>query len=62
MGVKLDIADANEFIGKYYFGYSEERWKRQMSHTHFFFTEEEYGKMAQRTGFIIKDLVKLPTG
>ena len=26
-GVKLDITDANEFISKYYFGYSEERWK-----------------------------------
>ena len=61
-GVKLDIADANEFISKYYFGYSEERWKRQMSHIHFFFTEEEYKEMAQRTGFIIKELVKLPTG
>ena len=33
-----------------------------MSHIHFFFTEEEYKKMSQRTGFIIKELVKLPTG
>ena len=60
--VKLDIADANEFISKYYFGHSEEHWKRQMSHTHFFFTEKEYKEMAQQTGFIIKDSMKLPTG
>jgi SAM-dependent methyltransferase len=60
--VKLDIADANEFISKYYFGYSEERWKRHMSHTHLFFTEEEYKEIARRIGFIIKGSMKLPTG
>jgi SAM-dependent methyltransferase len=61
-GVTLDIADATEFISKYYFGYSEERWKRHMSHTHFFFTEEEYKEIARRIGFIIKGSMKLPTG
>jgi hypothetical protein len=33
-----------------------------MSETHLFFTEEECKEIAQRTSFIIKDSMKLPTG
>jgi len=57
--VKLDIADATEFISKYR-SPNEEDWKEEMSETHFFLTEEEYQDVAQRTGFIIKDSMKLP--
>jgi SAM-dependent methyltransferase len=60
-GVKLDIADATEFISKYHYSPNEEEWKEEMSETHFFFTEEEYKEIAQRIGFTIKDSMKLPT-
>jgi len=59
-GVTLDIADAVEFISKYR-SPTEEDWKKEMGETHFFFTEEEYRKMAQKTGFAMKDFKKLPT-
>lgn len=58
-GVKLDIADATEFFSKYRC-HSEEDWNNEMGETHFFFTEEEYEKVAQRTSFIIKNSTKLP--
>jgi SAM-dependent methyltransferase len=58
--VELDIADAVEFASKYR-SPDEEDWQEEMRETHFFFTEEEYQEMAQRTGFVIKDFKKLPT-
>jgi len=58
-GLKLDIADATEFISKYR-SPDEEDWKEEMGETHFFFTKEEYQEVAQRTGFIIKNSKKLP--
>ena len=58
-GVKLDIADAVEFVSKYR-SPSEEDWKEEMNETHFFFTEEDYQKIAKQTGFKIRDSMKLP--
>lgn len=58
--VGVDIADAVEFISKYR-SPDEEDWQEEMRETHFFFTEEEYQEMAQRTGLVIKDFKKLPT-
>lgn len=58
--VELDIADAIEFISKYR-SPDEEDWQEEMHETHFFFTEEEYQEMAQKTGFVIKDFKKLAT-
>ena len=57
-GVILDIADAVEFISKYR-SPSEEDWTEEMYETHFFFTEEEYKEIAQKTQFTIKDVVYL---
>jgi cyclopropane fatty-acyl-phospholipid synthase-like methyltransferase len=57
-GVMLDIADAVEFISKYR-SPSEEDWNEEMRETHFFFTEEEYKEIAQKTRFTIKDAVYL---
>ena len=59
-GVKLDLADAIEFISKYSFKGKE--WKEEMGETHFFFTLEEYKKVAKKNGFIIKGLKKLSRG
>ena len=59
-GVTLDIADAVEFISKYR-SPTEEDWKEEMGETHFFFTEEQYRKVAQKTDFAVEDLKKLPT-
>jgi SAM-dependent methyltransferase len=58
-GVKLDIADAAEFISKYHYSPNGEDWKEEMSETHFFFTEEEYKEIAQQAGFIVEDSMKL---
>ena len=49
-GFLLDIADAVEFISKYR-SPNEEDWKEEMTETHFFFTEEEYLKVAENAGF-----------
>ena len=57
-GVKLDIADAVEFISKYRTP-SEEDWNDEMDETHFFFTEEEYMKTAREAGFVVHDVKKL---
>ncbi len=57
-GVKLDIADAVEFISKYR-SPAEEDWNEEMDETHFFFTEEEYMKTARKVGFVVHDVRKL---
>jgi len=57
--IKLDIADAVEFFGKY--RSSPEDWGESMEETHLFFTEEDYQKMAHRTGFTIENVRKLPS-
>lgn len=57
-GVKLDIADAVEFISKYRTP-SEEDWNEEMGETHFFFTEEEYMRTAREAGFVVHDVKKL---
>jgi ubiquinone/menaquinone biosynthesis C-methylase UbiE len=59
-GATLDIADAIEFISKYR-SPTEEDWKQEMRETHFFFTEVEFQKLAQKTGLTIRDLKKLQT-
>lgn len=59
-GVKLDIADAVEFVSKYR-SPDEQDWKKEMDETHFFFTQEEYHKLAQKTGFATMDVKMLPT-
>lgn len=56
--VRLDIADAIEFIGKYR-SPDEADWKEEMSETHFFFTEKDYEAVAKRTGFTIINSKKL---
>ena len=56
-GVTLDIADAADFLTKYYV--SPENWHEEMGETHFFFTEDEYYKAAERSGFTIKESRKL---
>jgi ubiquinone/menaquinone biosynthesis C-methylase UbiE len=58
-GVKLDIADAVEFVTKYRSS-TEEDWKEEMEETHFFFTEEDYRETARKVGFAITDLIRLP--
>jgi SAM-dependent methyltransferase len=58
-GVKLDLADAVEFVSKYH-SCSEEDWKEEMSETHFFFTQQDYRETARKTGFAITDFMRLP--
>ena len=52
------IADAVEFISKYR-SPGEEDWKEEMTETHFFFTEENFKKLAQKTNFTITYSKKL---
>jgi SAM-dependent methyltransferase len=59
-GANLDIADAIEFISKYR-SPTEGDWKEEMRETHFFFTEEEYRKLARKARLTIRDLKKLQT-
>ena len=56
-GVTLGIADAADFLTKYYV--SSENWHKEMGETHFFFNEDEYYKTAERSGFTIKESRKL---
>ncbi len=56
--VLVDIADAVEFVSKYR-APDEEDWRHEMDETHFFFTEQEYREMAEKAGFVIKDVKKL---
>ncbi len=58
-GIRLDIADAVEFVSKYRFS-TEEDWKEEMEETHFFFTEEDYRETAKKAGFTITDSMRLP--
>ncbi len=53
--IKLDIADALEFMSKYR-SPDEEDWQGEMNETHFFFTESDYRSLARKTGFKIMHL------
>ena len=57
-GVKLDCADAVEFISKYR-SPTEEDWREEMEETHFFFSEQEYKEMADKAGFAVEHVTKL---
>lgn len=53
-GIRLDIADATDFIRKYR-SPTEKHWKEEMEETHFFFTEKEYQEAIQQLGFVIEN-------
>jgi hypothetical protein len=53
-GIKLDIADAIEFISKYQ-SPNEADWKEEMNETHFSFTEREFREIAEKANFEIKN-------
>ena len=57
--VTLDIVDALDFVSKY--RCASDVWDEEMGETHFFFTEKEYCKTAQKVGFTVKDSKILPT-
>jgi hypothetical protein len=59
--VKLDNADAIEFISKLRAS-SEKIWKQEMTETHFAFTKQDFLTLAQQNGFVIKDTINLPRG
>ncbi|MFB0509724.1 MAG: methyltransferase domain-containing protein [bacterium] len=56
--VRLDIADALEFISKYR-SPDEADWQEEMNETHFFFTKKDYETVAKKTGFTIINSRKL---
>ena len=58
-GVRLEIADATDFIRKY--RSPTESWKEEMEETHFFFTEKEYQETIQQRGFVIENSRTLPS-
>jgi SAM-dependent methyltransferase len=58
-GVRLDIADAVEFISKYR-SPTEEDWEEEMGEAHFAFAEGDYRGLAQRAGFHVHELTVLP--
>lgn len=60
-GVRLDIADAIEFISKLR-SQDEEDWREEMEETHLCFTENDFHSLAKQTGFVVKELIKLPKG
>jgi len=58
-GVKLDIANAIEFISKYR-SPDEEDWKEEMNETHFYLTEKEFRDIVEQAGFAVKRSLYLP--
>lgn len=60
-GIKLDIADAIEFISKLR-SPDEQDWQEEMFETHFCFTENDLYELAKQIGFVVKQLIKLPRG
>lgn len=58
-GVRLDIADAVEFVSKYR-SPTEEDWKHEMDETHFFSTEEGFRNLAGACGFEVEVATRLP--
>ena len=56
--VRLDIADAIEFISKYRSS-DEADWREEMNETHFFFTEKDYAESVKNVGFAIINSKKL---
>jgi SAM-dependent methyltransferase len=59
-GVRLDIADAVEFVSKYD-SQTEEDWEHEMDETHFVCTEEGFRELAGATGFEVDAVTRLPT-
>ncbi len=57
-GVRLDIADAVEFISKYRSPTNED-WEEEMEETHFAFAEGDYRDLARRAGFYVHELTVL---
>jgi SAM-dependent methyltransferase len=57
--MRLDIADAIEFISKYR-SPSEDDWKEEMNETHFGLAENEFKEMAINANFQIKSCTHLP--
>ncbi len=58
-GVRLDIADAVEFISKYR-SRDWRDWQHEMRETHFFFTLKDYKESLGRVGFSIEVVKRLP--
>ena len=57
-GVEVDIRDALEFISKYR-SPDEDDWEEEMSEIHFFFTGKDFQKILQKTGFEVKNIIRL---
>lgn len=58
-GLRLDIADAVEFISKYR-SPNWRDWKEEMRETHFFFTLKDYREALGKAGFSIEVVKRLP--
>jgi SAM-dependent methyltransferase len=58
-GVRLDIADAVEFVSKYR-SETEEDWEHEMGETHFFSTEGGFRNLAGASGFEVEVATRLP--
>jgi SAM-dependent methyltransferase len=58
-GVRLDVADAVEFISKYR-SRTEQDWQEEMGETHFALTEPGFRRIAERAGFVHVESVFLP--
>ena len=58
-GVRLEIADAVEFLSKYH-SQSEEDWNHEMDETHFFCTEDGFRDLSETCGFRIEAVTRLP--
>lgn len=57
--VRLDVADAAEFLSKYK-SPDEEDWEHEMRETHFCFTCDDQAALAQRAGFRVTNTERLP--
>jgi hypothetical protein len=58
-GVRLDVADAVEFISKYR-SRTEQDWQEEMRETHFAFTDQDFTRTAGRAGFEVVASAFLP--
>ncbi len=62
--IRLDIAEATEFVSKFFRGYDcyegdDEHWLEEMAETHFAFTRDEITHLVEASGFRILDIQEL---
>ncbi len=59
--VRVDVADAIEFITKHH-AEDEEHWREEMRETHLFFTEDDFRRALEQVGFDVVEIERIKGG